>query len=223
MNSVLIYHTISSHSEALLADIDISPERFARQLSWLARYRQVVPLIDTLKPNPRRHPVAITFDDGYRDNLTVALPLLEKYSLPATVFVSAGFIGDEGYVSRDDLRDLARHPLITIGAHGLWHRHFCQLSTEEAKVELIEARRMLNEITRKQIDLMSWPYGECNPRLEQLSAECGYQASWSVWMGKNDQYSRWRVPLGRRDNMARFVMKVSGVYAMTKARMHRAV
>jgi peptidoglycan/xylan/chitin deacetylase (PgdA/CDA1 family) len=221
MTSVLVYHTISSPREPLLADIDISPERFAQQLHWLARWRRVVPLTETLKRNRRDMPVAITFDDGYRDNLTVALPMLEKYSAPATIFVSAGFIGDEGYVSRDELRNLSRHPLITIGAHGLWHRHFNQLPTEEVRFELSEARSVLEDITGKKIDLMSWPYGECDQRLEQLSADCGYRASWSVWKGNNSAHSRWRVPLGRRDNLPRFALKALGFYAMTEARVHR--
>lgn len=221
MSSVLVYHTISSPAEPLPGEIDISPEAFARQVDWLARWRSVVPLIETLSPNKRRHPVALTFDDGFQDNLTVALPLLEKYSMPATVFVTPGFTGNESYLARAEVRELSRHPLITIGAHGLWHRHFNHLTTDEARQELVEARRVLEEITDKKITLMAWPYGECNAQLEQLATECGYQASWSVWKGNNGTHGRWRVPLGRSDNMARFVLKVSGVYAMTKARRHR--
>lgn len=221
MNSVLVYHSISSPGEPLLGDIDISREAFARQLDWLARRGSVVPLIETLNSNKGRRTVALTFDDGFQDNLTVAVPMLEEYSMPATVFVTPGFIGNESYLSREEVRELARHPLITIGAHGLWHRHFNHLPTDEARGELVEARRALEEITDKEINLMAWPYGECDSRLERLAAECGYWASWSVWKGDNGTHSRWRVPLGRRDNMARFVLKVSGFYAMTEARRHR--
>jgi peptidoglycan/xylan/chitin deacetylase (PgdA/CDA1 family) len=221
MNSVLVYHSISSPVEPLPGDIDICPENFASQLAWLARRRSVVPLIDTLSSSNGRSRVALTFDDGFRDNLTVAAPMLEKYSMPATVFVTPGFIGNESYLSREELRELSRHPLITIGAHGLWHRHFTHLPFDEARRELVEARRALEEITDQKVDLMAWPYGECDARLEQLAAECGYRASWSVWKGNNGTHSRWRVPLGRRDNLARFVLKVSGLYALTEARRHR--
>ncbi|HEX3229078.1 MAG TPA: polysaccharide deacetylase family protein [Pyrinomonadaceae bacterium] len=221
MNSVLVYHSISSPGEPMPGDIDISREAFARQLDWLARRRSVVPLIETLNPNKGRNAVALTFDDGFRDNLTVAASMLEKYSMPATVFVTPGFIGNESYLSREEVRELSSRPLITIGAHGLWHRHFNHLPADEARRELLEARRVLEEITDKKIDLMAWPYGECDSRLERLAAESGYHASWSVWKGNNGTHSRWRVPLGRRDNMARFVLKVSGFYAMTEARRHR--
>ncbi len=216
MHSILVYHTISSPAEPLPGDIDISPEKFERQLGWLSRWRRVVRLDETLGSNSRARRVALTFDDGFRDNLTVALPLLEKFRLPMTLFVAAGFVGAPNYLSADELREIARHPLVTIGAHGLEHRHFTRLSSEEARRELRESRSLLKSITGRKIDLMAWPYGECDAGLEQLSAECGYRAAWSVWKGTNSTYSRWRVPLGRRDNMARFIAKVSGAYFPTK-------
>jgi hypothetical protein len=48
--------------------------------------------------------------------------------------------------------------------------------------------------------------------LERLSAECGYRAAWTVWRGANRQHSLWRVPLGRNDNLARFIAKISRIY-----------
>ncbi|HEV7798170.1 MAG TPA: polysaccharide deacetylase family protein [Pyrinomonadaceae bacterium] len=221
MHSVLVYHSISTPVEPLLADADISPARFESQLRWLSRWRRVVPLAETLRASAPRNLVAITFDDGYRDNLSVALPLLERFQLPMTLFVTAGFLGRDAYLSESELKEISRHPLVTIGAHGLWHRHFNRLPTADARFELIESRRLLASITGKSIDLLAWPFGECNEALEQLSADCGYRASWSVWKGTNSAHSRWRVPLGRQDNLARFVIKASGVYALTKAKWNR--
>ena len=221
MHSVLVYHSISSPIEPLEADADISPERFAQQLRWLARWRRVVSLEETLRAGAHRSLVAITFDDGYRDNLTVALPLLEKFQLPMTLFVAAGFVGREGYLSKEELHEISAHPLITIGGHGLWHRHFNRLAAADARFELVESQRLLSAITGKTVDLLAWPYGECNEELERLSEDCGYRASWSVWKGTNSTHSRWRVPLGRRDNFARFLTKSSGFYALTKAKWHR--
>ena len=222
MHSILVYHTIDDVNAATACAETISPERFERQLRWLSRRRRVVSLEATLTRSRRESLVAITFDDGYRDNLTVALPVLEIFRLPMTVFVVAGFVGTDGYLSKDELREISRHPLVTVGAHGLWHRDFNRLSTEDARHELTESRRYLEEIIGKRVDLMAWPYGECNPELERLSGECGYRASWSVWKGTNGPHSRWRVPLGGRDHMIRFIAKSSGLYALTEARLHRA-
>jgi peptidoglycan/xylan/chitin deacetylase (PgdA/CDA1 family) len=149
------------------------------------------------------------------------LPLLEKFNLPMTIFVVAGFVNGDGYLSEDELREMSRHPLITIGAHGLWHRHFNRISPDEARFELIESRRLLEETIEKKVDLMAWPYGECTPALEQLAGACGYRAAWSVWKGNDGSFSRWRVPLGRNDHMLRFIAKCSGLYGLTEARLHR--
>lgn len=217
MHSILVYHTISAPAEPLPGDIDISPERFERQLQWLSRWKNVVRLYQTLRSPASERLVAITFDDGFQDNLTVALPLLEKFNLPMTVFVTAGFLDTPGYLSKDELREMAKHPLVTIGAHGLRHLHFPELDMKDARYELTESRRMLETITGNNIELMAWPYGECNERLEQLSEACGYRASWSVWKGNNRRHSLWRVPLGRNDNLPRFIAKASGAYFPVKA------
>jgi len=221
MTSVLVYHSISAPAEPMPSAIDISPSHFATQLRWLSRWRRVVSLTETLSNRASSRQTAITFDDGFRDNLTVALPLLETFQLPMTLFVTAGFLNQEAYLSEAELRELSRHPLITIGAHGLWHRHLNQMSMNDARFELKESRRLLEYLTRQTVDLLAWPFGECNEELEELSAECGYRAAWSVWKGTNSQHSRWRVPLGRNDNLTRFIAKASGVYGASKARWHR--
>src|SRR5207253_5974941 len=83
MSLVLVYHSISTPPEPLPSEMDISPARFEQQLRWLKRRRAVVPLVETLPARrPKYRQVAITFDDGFRDNLTVALPLLEQFELP---------------------------------------------------------------------------------------------------------------------------------------------
>ena len=213
MQQAIVYHTISAPEVPLESNIDISPERFEVHLRWLSRRKKsVVPLRKFLSASERENLIAITFDDGFRDNLTVALPLLEKYEMPMTLFVAAGFIGKEDYLSAKDIQTLASHPLITIGSHGFGHLHLTQLSEENVRFELLESKKLLEEITNKKIDLLAYPYGDCNRKVEKLSEECGYAAAWSVWNGKNTPFSRWRVPLGRNDNLLRFIAKVSPFY-----------
>ena len=145
--------------------------------------------------------MAITFDDGYCDNLTIALPLLEKYHLPMTLFVVAGFVDVKGYLSESELREMSRHPLVTIGSHGLWHQHFTELSLRDARFELIESAAGCNMIDRP-VDLLAWPYGDCDAELEALSGECGYRASWSVWKGSDRAFTMARASRQSRHNAA---------------------
>jgi peptidoglycan/xylan/chitin deacetylase (PgdA/CDA1 family) len=93
---ILMYHRIAEveHDPWSLC---VSPTHFAEQLDVLSRRADVVPLQRLFEAIPgsrrRRPPVAITFDDGYADNLHVAKPLLERYDMPATLFVATGYTG----------------------------------------------------------------------------------------------------------------------------------
>ena len=220
MHAVLVYHTISVHPRPLESNIDISPKRFERHLQWLDKRRERITSLENLLNVPEsERRIAITFDDGFKDNLTVALPLLEKYGFPMTIFVAANFIGLDDYLNEKELRELANHPLVTIGSHGMSHQHFPDLTEEEARFELVESKNILEKITGKKIDLLAWSFGDCNEKLEKMSKEAGYRAAWSVWNGNNTAHSRWRVPLGRNDNLVRFIAKCSPFYFPVKRRL----
>lgn len=90
---VLAYHSVApAPASYCKADIRIEPRQFERQLAFLARHYRVLPLDEAIadlscgRPLPARA-VAITFDDGYRDNYDYALPVLQRFGLPATFFV----------------------------------------------------------------------------------------------------------------------------------------
>lgn len=100
---ILTYHSVSDPTKEneiyRSPDIATSPALFARQMSYLREHYSVVPLaelVDCLRSG-RGFPakaVAITFDDGYKDNHDVALPILKRFGFPATVFVTTDAIGD---------------------------------------------------------------------------------------------------------------------------------
>ncbi|MFD2247980.1 polysaccharide deacetylase family protein [Pontibacter ruber] len=91
-------------------DMAVSPENFEQQLQVLKAGYRVLPLKELAERVRRKklrcNTVAITFDDGYADNYVVAKPLLEKYNLPATFFVTSGNIGTEAEFWWDELEQL---------------------------------------------------------------------------------------------------------------------
>lgn len=90
MAIVLAYHRLSSEGPDPF-DLAVAPERFAEHLDVIASLSR--PLDLTTAVSGLNEPgVAITFDDGYRDNLVEGLPLLEKHGMHATVFVTAGYV-----------------------------------------------------------------------------------------------------------------------------------
>lgn len=95
---ILGYHRISATKEDVY-EVCVSPENFAKHMEALRKYENPISLsqlVQCLKQNslPPKS-VAVTFDDGYVDNLQVAKPILEKYAIPATVFICTGYLGRE--------------------------------------------------------------------------------------------------------------------------------
>jgi peptidoglycan/xylan/chitin deacetylase (PgdA/CDA1 family) len=97
---ILVYHRIAS-SEVDPFRVCVSPGRFAEHLDVLRTTATVVPLSTLTRPGrlPPRC-VALTFDDGYEDNLTAALPALERFEVPATVFAVTAYQGSEFWWDR---------------------------------------------------------------------------------------------------------------------------
>jgi peptidoglycan/xylan/chitin deacetylase (PgdA/CDA1 family) len=96
---VLTYHRVATPTFDPFA-LACAPEWFAGHVAVLRRRAAIVPLAEMLEPTGRgrRPEVAITFDDGYRDTLEVAVPILRAEDAPATVFVPTGYLGDvRGY------------------------------------------------------------------------------------------------------------------------------
>lgn len=96
---ILMYHSVADKSLCPFIDPanHVPAEVFAKQMDFLARHRRVVPLnqlVEELRQGKKSlsGTIAITFDDGYLDNLTIAAPILEKHGFPATLFLPTGYI-----------------------------------------------------------------------------------------------------------------------------------
>src|SRR3982074_3081589 len=92
---ILMYHRLSTTRYDPWT-LNVSPENFAEQLEVIVRTRHVMSLRDffqRFRSNTLpRGAVAITFDDGYADNLHVAAPILKRFDVPATLFITTGYL-----------------------------------------------------------------------------------------------------------------------------------
>lgn len=122
--SILIFHRVLAAPDPLFPDVP-DRARFAEMMCWIARWFNVLALDDAVArlaggTLPERA-AAVTFDDGYADNAEVALPVLQAASLPATFFVSAGFL-DGACMWNDHVIEALRRfdaPSIDLSALGL--------------------------------------------------------------------------------------------------------
>ena len=122
--SILIFHRVMSRSDPLLPDVP-DAQRFEQVLRWVARWFQVLPLDEAVarlaSASLPARAAAITFDDGYADNATMALPALQRVGLPATFFVATSFL-DGGRMWNDTVIEsvrACRAPRLDLDATGL--------------------------------------------------------------------------------------------------------
>lgn len=116
----------------------------------------------------------ITFDDGHLSDAQYALPVLERYGLKATFFITAGWTGTRPeFMTFAELRELhaAGH---TIGAHGLTHKLLTACSDQELVTELSTSRQILQDGLGHEIRVMSLPGGRANQRVLRACAEASY-------------------------------------------------
>jgi len=163
-SAILTYHSLDDSGSV----ISVSPERFRRQMEFLASAPvPVVPLEEALlRPNS----VAITFDDGFCNFLDHAAPVLDRLKLPATVFVVSGYCGgrnnwptqppgvlDLPLMGWQDLASLP--PTISIGAHTDTHPHLSALTEAQCERELRECQDKIEGRLGRRIRSLAYPYG----------------------------------------------------------------
>jgi len=149
--AVLMYHRVDAAvpSNAVGRDLTVEPTAFEAQLRWLrARGIRTLTAADLALALARgEHParaVVLTFDDGYADAATTALPLLVKYGARATFYISSGFVGTPRHVSWRQLRAL-RAAGMEVACHGTEH---LDLSTLDRAGQLREAGGCLRRFAR---------------------------------------------------------------------------
>ena len=215
---ILAYHAVGS--DALgdqLGIFSISPGLFRRHMDLLATefHDYTVPLAVGATVGVDGG-VAITFDDGYRDNLLVAAPLLAERELPFTVYVSSGLLreGHPGFLTPDELRKLAEIPGATIGAHGATHVPLTNCDDRRLREELESSRAWLEDVIGREVTTMAYPYGAVDGRVRRAVDRAGYTLAECSYPAINGS-GRDRLLLGRTtilgdDGMRVFRQKLRG-------------
>jgi len=188
---ILLYHYVRPYptGDRLGAELTVTPTEFVRQINYLL-VQGYTPISTAMfcdaliTPSilPAK-PVVVTFDDGTVDFETTAYPILRSFGIPATVFMIAGFIGNDGYLSWDQLQRLGRSPLITIGAHGLNHVPLTGLNTDVAQRQMTLSRNMLALVTGQTVDMVAYPNGAVNSSVMTMAETSGYRCAYAATKG----------------------------------------
>ena len=230
---ILMYHEISSDRVSGFEKYILSPGKFDEQISWLARSGYVTISLDTLLRAHRGpgilppKPLIITFDDGFRDCIRFAPPILKNYNFTAIFYLVSGLVGlTSSWLIRDrgcELQ-LADWPEIVelisaghkIGAHSMSHPRLAKVWPWICRYELSASRKLLEEKLNCTVDHFSYPYGSYNMIVSALAKSVGYASCCSVRPGlsglDDDVFALHRVPIDGRETIREFVTKVSGQF-----------
>ena len=186
---VLCYHRIVDKPARYT---NLQPAEFEAQMQYLADKKfNVVPLktiVDAMQYGEKlpQRTVALTFDDGYKDNYTVAYPILKQHKFPATLFIYPGYISNGGAaLTWDELQTMAADPLISIQSHTYTHADLAKVSRRggaEAKLkhEIVDSKNTLEQKLDIKIDTLAYPYGVFNPKVVSLTKAAGYRSAFTI-------------------------------------------
>jgi peptidoglycan/xylan/chitin deacetylase (PgdA/CDA1 family) len=137
---------------------------------WLAT-REFESVLDSIA---LRTDVRVTFDDGNDSDLEHALPALRRRGLTATFFLVAGRLGAPGFLDEGGIRTLVAAGM-AIGSHGMHHRRWRGLDDRALAEELVDARRLLEDVAERPVTEAACPFGSYDRRVLHTLRHCGYR------------------------------------------------
>lgn len=219
---ILMYHSFDK--TRIKNFVSVSPENFYRQMQFIKKGNyKVIKLSDYCqllkenKPVPRNL-VAITIDDGYKDNLA-AFKTLEQLNYQATLFLVVDSIGKPGYLSRDEIASYVARGNLNIGSHTDTHPDLSKTSEAETENELSNSRARLQKMFNVNVDTLAYPGGVFNKKAMALADETGYLCVCATNRGftkKLDRFALRRIKITDKDNNFTLWVKLSGFYNVFK-------
>lgn len=103
--------------------------------------------------------IALSFDDVPQSFYNIAFPILKEHRIPFTIFVSVSLLDKEGYITVDQLKEIASCDLCTLGSHGVEHVFYRNLTHKQLLKEYEESQSILSKIVDRNVDVFAFPYG----------------------------------------------------------------
>ena len=190
---ILMYHMVSApRPGARFNKLRVSPAALERQLRWLRDNGWTFAFLSELAAPTARKTVVLTFDDGYRDNLTAAHPLLRKYQAKATLFPvvdranrdwsitkkahhNSGELAAEPKLTDDELKDMLASGVWELGAHTITHPLLTKLPEADRRTEIAGGKEALEGAFGVRVRSFAYPFGVFEAVDVDLAREACFQ------------------------------------------------
>jgi peptidoglycan/xylan/chitin deacetylase (PgdA/CDA1 family) len=192
---ILMYHAVSDEPSDAVRTLSVRPGMLAAQLALLRAenftaltFTDLARAMQNGDALPER-PIVLTFDDGYADFHREALPLLTEYGVPATVFVTTGWVADAGADAEGAPLDrmLSWRQIdevhsagIEVAAHSHSHAQLDQLAPAPLERELRISKTLLEDRIGREVPTLAYPYGYSSARVRDAVRTAGYRHAAAV-------------------------------------------
>jgi len=198
---ILMYHYVSVPSATTtLPGLYLDPAIFENQLQKIIEGGYQAVFMSGLAADIRNGSaaassmVALTFDDGYEDFYTNAYPLLKKYNLKSTLYVIVNAVDKPGYITKEQLKEMAASGYVEIGSHTFNHPDLRLKDRDDAYYEIKGSKDALEDILKQPILTFAYPYGYYNSQTLEIMEQSGYLGAVSVIPGvKHEPDNSWLI------------------------------
>jgi len=118
--------------------------------------------------------VSLTFDDGWESDYTIAFPVLKKYNINATFFITTGWIDQKGFLKASWIKEMSDSGM-EIGSHTVTHPYLTELSKKKVYDEFRTSKNVLEDMLGREITGVSIPGGAYNRKIIEIAQEVGYK------------------------------------------------
>lgn len=230
---VLMYHMVRDHVPGSASNkLRVAPAMFERQIRWLAENGYHFALMSELTRPEALPPrtVALTFDDGFADNLLNADPVLEKFNARATLYLVQDRHGRDWSVykkAHHNSGELMREPKLDddqvermlasgrweLGGHTVTHANLSKLTEDEKRREIGDSKRALEAQFQTRLSSFAYPFGIYDPMDVRIAEEAGFDTATTTVEGIDTD------PDGRRFELKRIKMSGKDTWLAFRLRM----
>ncbi len=171
----MVHHV--TNKKPIIDSCIISEENFNSYISG----KKFVSIKDSLKSISKNHKsYVLTVDDALDDLYTYIYPFCQKNNIPFTAFISVDLLGKPGYITTEQLIEMSKNSLVTIGSHGCNHIKLNECDTKTAYHEILSSKEKLEHLIGKKVNLIAYPNGAVNKFVLKTAKKAGYKYGFGV-------------------------------------------
>lgn len=237
--SILLFHRVGTTNSNSITTL---PDLFEDLINKIKNNYKPTPLktlVDTIKrktpPDPKT--IVITFDDAYGDTFRYAVPILLKYDIPATFFISSGYIGTDrpfpwdlaigqkyDVMNWEEVKELTRLGF-EIGSHTVNHLNLGKSSMEALRDEMIRSKSQIENVIQKGVTSFAYPFGGKNSIAlggHEIAKEAGYDCCCTAYGGKITEKSNpyYLHRIGSYPTLTEFLMELDNFMTYYDGKMN---